>query len=684
MRLPRVVRRLPRAGRRLPGVTRRPRQVRLRVFAVLVVTLMGTLFGRLTVVQIGEHDGYVRAAKQVNTRVVVQPAVRGRILDAARKPLADNTSAAFVTVERSALLAAKDGGRSLIGRVATLLRMPFDQLWSKTYLCGTAGAPGQPLCFNGSPYQPIPIAQGVDPQRALSLLEQPENFPGIGVGAQPVRHYPHLDGLEASHVLGYLDRATAADVTRAAGEIADTDLVGRSGLEAQYDTVLRGVSGRTTVSINPRSVVTGQISATDAVPGDDVITHLSAPIQSASERALADAITAARSQGWKADSGAAVVMDVTNGAVVAAASYPSYRPEVWTGGISEANLLALTDAKAGTPLVSRLTSSVFSPASTFKVISLPAAVNAGNSLSGTYNCGASFRVGNRDFHNYESTAHGVINLHTALVISCDTIFYQFAYTSWLSQGGLAAKTDAADPFVAMAKSYGLGVRTGIDLPGESAGRIPDRAWKQQSWDDTRIDTCARARTGYPEVASTDPARAVYLKDLAVENCQTGFQFRAGDAANFAIGQGDVAVSPLQMASVYAAIANGGTLWTPQVAAAFATPDGTLVRTIEPTARGQVGLSAPMLTFLHSALRGVVTDGTAKAAFAGFPLASYPIAGKTGTAEVFGKQTTSWFVSYAPADKPKYAVVVVVSQAGTGAETSAPAVRKIYDAIRLQP
>jgi len=663
---------------------RRSYQVRLWVFVVLVVVLMGTLLARLAVVQIGDHDAYALAATQVNTRVIVQPAVRGRILDAARKPLADNTSAAFVTVERSALLSAKDGGRALVGRVAALLGMPSAQLWGKTYLCGTSGAPKAPLCFNGSPYQPIPIAQGVDPQRALSLLEQPENFPGIGVGAQPVRHYPHLDGLQASHVLGYLDRATVADVNGPAGRIADTDLVGRSGLEAQYDVVLRGVSGRTTVSIDPRSVVTGQISATSPIPGQDVITHLSAPIQAASEKALTDAITAARSRGWKADSGAAVVMDVTNGAVVAAASYPSYRPEVWTGGISVRDLAALTDARAGTPLVSRLTSSVFSPASTFKAISLPAAINAGNSLSGTYNCGASFRVGNRDFHNYESTAHGVINLHTALVISCDTIFYQFAYRSWLSQGGLAATSDAGDPFVAMAKDYGLGVRTGIDLPGETAGRIPDRAWKQQSWDDTKVDTCARAVGGYPDVARTDPTRAVYLKALAVENCQTGFQFRAGDAANFAIGQGDVAVTPLQMASAYAAIANGGTLWTPQIAAAFAKPDGTLVRTIMPRARGQVGLSPSMLAFLHSALRGVVTDGTAKAAFAGFPLASYPVAGKTGTAEVFGKQSTSWFVSYAPANKPKYAVVVVVSQAGTGAETSAPAVRQIYEAIRSQP
>jgi len=665
-------------------LARRSRQRRLWVFVVLVVALLGALLGRLATVQIGQRDEYVRAAQRVNTRVIVQPAVRGRILDAALKPLAANTSAASVTVERAALLAARDGGRGLIRRVAALLGVPFAQLWGATLLCGTTEAPSAPLCFNGEPYQAIPIARGVDSRRALSLLEQPENFPGIAVVAEPVRSYPHTDALQASHVLGYLDRATVDDVARTDGQIAGTELVGRSGLEAQYDGVLRGVSGRTTVSIDPRGVVTGLISDTNPVPGQDVITHLSAPIQAASEKALSDAVTTAHSRGWEADSGAAVVMDVTSGAVVAAASYPSYRPEVWTGGISSPELAALTDSRAGNPLIDRLTSSVFAPASTFKVISLPAAVTAGNSLSGTYNCGSSFRVGNRDFHNYESKAYGVISLHTAIVMSCDTIFYQFAYRSWLSQGGLAATSDAGDPFVAMAKSYGLGATTGIDLPGESAGRIPDRAWKKQTWADTKAESCSRARSGYPEVAGSDRARASYLTALAVENCRTGFQFRAGDAANFAIGQGDVAVTPLQLASAYAAIANGGTLWTPQVAAAFAKPGGTPVRTIKPVARGQVALSSSMVAFLHSALQGVVTGGTAKTAFAGFPLASYPVAGKTGTAEVFSKQPTSWFASYAPASRPKYAVVVVVSQGGTGAETSAPAVRQIYDAIRSQP
>ncbi|EBF6878316.1 penicillin-binding protein 2, partial [Salmonella enterica subsp. enterica serovar Saintpaul] len=158
-----------------------------------------------------------------------------------------------------------------------------------------------------------------------------------------------------------------------------------------------------------------------------------------------------------------------------------------------------------------------------------------------------------------------------------------------------------------------GTATGVDLPDEQSGRIPDRAWKLRTWEATKTDTCARARSGYPEVASKDPSRAAYLKQLAVENCATGFQFRAGDAANFAIGQGDTTVTPLQMARVYAAIANGGTLVTPRVAAGFEAPGGQLVRLPAPST-SRVQVPAGTLAFLHDALRGVVEEGTAKEAF----------------------------------------------------------------------
>lgn len=663
--------------------SRRDHTGTLWVFGLVVLVLVGTLLGRLGQVQLAQHHDFVRAAETVNTRTVTQAAVRGRILDRNGKPLADNTSQAVVTLDRKVLLEFEDGGRALVTRIGQVLSVPFDQLWSKTQLCGTVGAPPAPACFNGSPYEPIPVLSGADPRRALSLLERPEAFPGVGVVASPVRDYPALASVNAAHVLGYLGRPTAEDVTAGQGQITNLDLVGRSGLEQQYDAQLRGTPGVASVAVDPRGVVTRELSRTAPVPGKDVITHLDARVQAAAERSLAAAVTSARSRGWKADSGAAVVLDVTTGGVVAAASYPTYDTRIWTGGVTRDELATLTDAKAGAPLVSRVTSSVFPPASTFKVVSVPAAVAAGNPLGGTYDCTSSYRVGNREFRNFESKAYGPISLHHAMVVSCDTVFYDFAYRSWLAQGGLGSASDAKDPFIAMAKEFGLGARTGIDLPGEQAGRIPSRAWKKALWEETKGDTCRRAKAGYPEVAATDAARAAYLKSLAAENCRTGFQFRAGDAANFSIGQGDIAVTPLQMARVYAAIANGGTLWTPQLAKAFAPAGGAPDRAVAPKASGRVDLPPGTLAFLRSSLADVVTDGTAAGAFAGFA-AGWPVAGKTGTAEVFGAQDTSWFVSYAPANQPRYAVAVVVSQGGTGGETAAPAARTIHETLRTLP
>ncbi|GAA2746075.1 penicillin-binding protein 2 [Terrabacter aerolatus] len=660
----------------------RPRRRRVGVAGVvlvLLVTLFGLLLGRLGQLQLVQGPELARAAVTLNTRTVTEQALRGRILDRTGAPFVDNTFETVVTVQRSVLVDAADGGRDLVTRVAAALGLPFERLWGKTMLCGTVDAPAAPACFNGSPYVPIPVATGVDARRALTLLEQPEKFPGVGVAAQPVRSYPHPDGALAPHLLGWVARADAAEVTGSGGRIGAEDVVGRSGLEAQYDAVLRGTNGATVVSIDPRGIVTGTVGSTAPVPGRDVVTHLDARLQARTEAALARAVGSARAQKLRADTGAAVVVDVTNGAVVAAASYPSYDPSVFAGGISSADLARLDDERAGTPLRSRLTAETFPPASTFKVVSVPAAVNAGADLKGTYDCSPNLSVGGRVFDNYESRGYGPIDLHKTLVISCDTVFYRLAYAAWLAQGGLAAPVTTPDPFVSMAKAFGLGQRTGVDLPGEAAGRVPDRAWKQQYWLATKDETCRRASSGYPEVARTDPARAAYLKELAVENCSTGYQYRAGDAVNFSIGQGDTAVTILQMAGVYAAIANGGTLWQPQVAAAYRSPAGTT--TIPPHRLATVPLRADVAAYVRSALGDVTRPGgSAGTAFKGFPQDRYPVAGKTGTGEVFGKQATAWFAGFGPTTKPKYAVVVVVGQGGSGSKVAAPAVRQIFDAI----
>ena len=291
-------------------------------------------------------------------------------------------------------------------------------------------------------------------------------------------------------------------------------------------------------------------------------------------------------------------MDVRTGGIVAMASWPSYDPNIWVGGISTKDYKSITSKKNNYPNQSRAFQGEFAPASTFKAVTLPAAVKAGYSVNGSYDCPSAYSIGGTPKRNYESQGYGVISMHRAIEVSCDTVFYKFAYETWLRMGGLKAKKNAKDPFTQMAKAFGLGRTTGLDLPGESDGRIADRAWKRAYWKATKDFYCAKAKTGYPEVASKDPRRAAYLVQLSKENCADGCAYRGGDAANFAIGQGDTTTTPLQMARVYAAVANGGTLVTPHIGRAVITPEGELVRQIEPEPAGRVPASAATLKWLR--------------------------------------------------------------------------------------
>lgn len=652
----------------------------LSLTLVVIVSLFTVLVGRLGQVQLVEGPLSAAAAGDLLTREVTEHAQRGRILDREGRPLVDTTQTMTVTIERSVLLDAPDGGRALVDSVARALGRPFDDLWGKTMLCGTAEAPPAPACFNGSPYVPIPVARRVDLHVALALLERPELYPGVGVGAEPIRSYPATPGMSAAHLLGYVTRPTASEVAAGKGAIDAGDVVGRTGLEAQYDAVLRGRNGRTTVAIDPRGAVLGTVSTTAPTPGRDVRTHLDSGLQLAAEQALDKAVSSARKEHQRADTGAAVVLDVRSGAVLAAASYPTFDPSLFSGGISAANLNRLSGSASGEALRSRFSGDTFAPASTFKVVSTSAAVADGARLSGRYECSPSLTVGSQVFRNFESRGYGPISLHQALVVSCDTVFYRLGYAAWQRQGGLSASPATKDWFTSMARSFGLGARTGVDLPGEAAGVVPDRAWRRQYWEATRAETCRRARTGYPEVAKTDPARADYLHALARENCAGGYQVRAGDAINLSIGQGDLAVTPLQMAVAYAAVANGGTLWQPQVAAAFRSGDGTET-VLAPHSTGRLPVAASVLAYIRDALAEVTRPGgSAGSAFAGFPQRSFPVAGKTGTGEVYGKQATAWFIGYGPTTKPRYVVAVVIGQGGSGSTVAAPAVRGIFDAI----
>lgn len=663
----------PRVGRR--HLDTRP------IWAILltVVLLGGVLIGRLAHLQLVRHEELAVAAAEVSTREITTPALRGRILAADGRPLVANSPSTVVTVEPETILDSEDEGRALVADVAAALDVPFEQLWGRTRLCGTADAPPVPACFSGSPYQPIPLAYDVDPVAALAVLERPEAFPGVAVSSLPVRSYPAPEEVNAAHLLGYLGRPTQEEVDAGQGSLAAHDRLGRAGLEQVYDEALRGEAGSTTVTVDPRGVVTGQLEQTDPIAGADLVTHIDVEVQRAAERALADAVRASRRDDSPALSAAAIVMRPDDGAVVAAASWPTYDPGIWTRGVTQEQYDELLDPERGQALVNRLVSETFPPASTFKVVSLPAALQNGVDPEEAYACPGAVTIAGQRFTNHESAAYGEIDMARIMEVSCDTTFYRWAFDQWQDLGGIEQTSDDHDRFIQVARGFGLGRTTGIDLTAEAAGTLPSREWKRAYWEATREETCARAQEGYPEVE--DEARREFLEQLAEENCVDGWQWRPGDAVNFSIGQGDVQATPVQIAVVYAAIANGGHLWTPRIAAALQDQAGAVVQEIGPESLGTVSLSEEALATVREGLEGVNVRGTGTAAFSGWPHTTYPIAGKTGSAEAFGRIATSWYASYGPTPDPEYVVVVLVEEGGLGAEVAAPAARDIWEVLR---
>ncbi|NUT45491.1 MAG: penicillin-binding protein 2 [Thermoactinospora sp.] len=601
---------------------------RLRVLRLLIAALMVTLLGRLWVLQVVEGGAYTKAAADTRTRTVPVPATRGQILDVHLQPLVANRSRPVVTVDHVTLGLQPDGGRAMLTRLAGLLRVPYGELEAKTRLCGPEVA--QP-CWPGSPYSPIPVAEQVEVERALRIAEHPGDFPGVSVELRPVRWYPLGSG--AAHTLGYLQ-----------GEH------GQAGLESAYDQELAGRPGSRAVAVDNTGKVVRTVEERAPAPGDTLVTSIDARIQRIAERALAKAVPR---PGGK---GAAVVLESATGRVVALASQPTYDPGVWTDGVSAAEYRAL-------PLHSSALQGQWAPGSTWKVVSVAGAASAGYPLGAAYDCPSSYTVGDRAFRNFASADLGELTMHGALVKSCDTIFYRLADELW-RKGNQALERAA--------KGFAFGAPTGVDLPGEGTGLVPDRRWKAA----TGAAGCERAESGYPE--EKDAARAAYLTRLAKDNCRSGGAWQAGDAANLSIGQGDVLVTPLQLARAYAAVANGGTVFSPRVGLRVLRPDGEVARTITPPVTGRLPASASTLAFIRAALADVPRTGTASGAFAGFPFDRAAVAGKTGTAEAYGRQDTSWFASFAP--DPGYTVVVVVSEGGRGAEVAAPAAREIWEGI----
>jgi penicillin-binding protein 2 len=653
-------------------------RLNLFVVQVLVASLMAAMMGRLFYLQVASSSKYQNAALSIQSRDVITPEVRGAIVDDMGVPMTMDRPGMVISVDRSVLDKMPDKGVAVLQRVGSLMKIAYGDLWISTRLCGELPIGQRTGCWNGTRFQPIPVTKQATQEQALKILENSDLYPGINAAPVPVRSYPSLDGENAAHLLGYVGSVTTADLADTSKQVYLSEAIGKTGLEYEYDKYLKGIPGIKKVIVDRTENVTHISQNSPPVPGNNLVTNINAKLQAATEKALASSVLNARSQGNKADSGAALVMDVKTGHILALASYPTYDPNMWQKGLTVAEAKALFSESNGVPALSRATDGQYAPASAFKVVSVVSAAQAGYDLNANYKCPYSLKIGNQDFHNDDTKVQGTFSLKNAIAVSCDTIWYQIGYDQWVKDGGLRPKSNPKDYFFNAAAGFHMGERTGIDLPSEVSGRLPDRAWKQAYYDSNKNFYCnyqSRARK-----ADLTP----FLIAVAKQNCTDGYIVRAGDAVNFAIGQGDGLVTPLQMTQMYAAIANGGTLYKPEVARAIVKPDGTIVKEFKPSISGTIPASPSTISFLHDALRQVTLTGTAASVFGNFPVA---VSGKTGTGQVQGrnangsaKDPTSWFASFAPSSAPQYAVVMMVSQGGYGASTSAVGVKAIYSAL----
>jgi penicillin-binding protein 2 len=651
----------------------------LLVVQILIVSLMMALLGRLFYLQVAAGPKYRDAALSIQSRDVVTPATRGLIVDGYGVPLAMNKAGLAITIDRIAIDKLEDKGVGVMKRLAKLLNLKYEDIYQNTRLCGELPKGQKAGCWQGSRYQPIPITKSADPDIALQIVERSDAFPGVDAQPVAIRSYPSYLNVNAAHVLGYVGPLTESDLSGANGQqYFRSEAIGKTGLEIEYDSFLRGEPGIRTVIVDRKESITRESQNTKPIAGDHLVTSLDVRLQAATEKALKDAVLRGRANGYTSDSGAAIVMDVKTGRILALASYPTYDPNAWEKGLTVQQASDLFSEKKSVPALNRALQGLFAPASTFKAVSVVAAASAGYDLNATYKCPSQVQVGTRAFQNFDSKNQGSMNMKKAIAVSCDTIWYQIAFDEWLRDGGLKPKSNPNDYFFKAAQAFHITEKVGIDLPSESSSRLADRTYKKSWYQQNKDFYC-----NYKERA-TKAQQTPFLLQLAAENCVDGDKVRAGDAVNFSIGQGDTVVTPLKLTQMYAAIANGGTIWQAKIAKAIVKTDGTVIETFTPQKLGTLNTAPSTIKFIQGALREVVVSGTGAGAFSGFPI---QVSGKTGTGQVFGrnpngslKDDTSWFASFAPSENPRYAVVMMVGQGGFGASTSGVGVRQIYETL----
>ncbi|MGB2757661.1 MAG: penicillin-binding transpeptidase domain-containing protein [Acidimicrobiia bacterium] len=624
---------------------------RVNVLSAVTLILFSALGMRLWFLQVGGSSAAAARVVANATRTIAIAPPRGRILDVQGRVLAENQLTTVIEVARDVPATERNG---LFDRLAVVLdttRSSIERKWNDAQY---------------SRYRAVPIATDVSTDMVVYIAEHSDQFKYVHVASYPQRVYPYGD--IASHVLGYIGRINEGELKLRPGQgYSPDDFIGKYGIEASYETQLRGTAGFDRIEVDRTGQVGRRIAHKDPIPGYDVKLHIDIGLQKGLEEDLDTAITVARASEdrelggtYAADGGAVVVYDAESGAIDAIASNPVFDPADFVRGISTAEFnTKYGDANKDTnhaPMLNRATEAGYSPGSTFKLITAVAAMSDPISPLDPKELRPSPRYveyGGREFRFYNDgkVAHGNIDLATALTVSSDTYFYVLGKEFWdegIANGGGDGDWSKGEQLQQTARSFGFGSPSLVDVPQDGAGLVPDAKWQAET----------------AKVNGTNPA------------------WLGGYNVQIAVGQYEMRSTPLQLAVAYGTFANGGKRYAPQLAAALVENGDTVVRRYAPRVLGAVDVPKKFSDPVIEGLTGVVQNGngTAAPAFRGFPFAQFPVWGKTGTIQKAGKQPAASFAGVITIDGKQKVVVAYLEQAGYGGYIAAPLVRRVMERL----
>ena len=675
--------------------------LRLRIVGLVVLTLMGALLLRLWYLQVLASDEFQAEASANILRIVHEEAPRGRIFDAKGRILVDNEFVYAVMMDRSEFGELDDGEQTeVIVELASLLSR-------SGHLTKAINIEERLDSHEFGPFDKVPVALDISPDLLVYLGERHSLFPGVSVGKWTIRSYPY--GNLAAHVLGYVGQINADEYRARLQQINSSspgaktyrigDEIGKSGVERVFEDELRGVPGQRVFEVNAFNEIVvehGQLRR-EPLPGNDLHLTIDIDLQHLIERELRRGLDKARTQpkpadqpdapDFKAAAAAAVALDPRNGSILAMASFPTYDPGELTDGISQRLFDQLTAPENYAPILNRAIQGEYAPGSTFKPVtayaSMTQGVIGGNADAlidvadfytdtGVYRYPLCLEESVTCIFRSPYCCERGVDLRDAIAVSSDTYFYRLG-----GEGFFQRRPPRDEGIQTAARLFGLGKKSGVPLPYERSGVVPDRDY-------------------YDRLS----AEGVFQRG--------GDEWYAGDTVNLAIGQGTLLTTPLQMANVYAVLASSGRLHQPNIAWKITDHNGDVLKEFGPRLVDEVSLPANVLEPLMDGLNGTtsyhlpgssdaksILTGTAYNAFnrpevggVDFPLVNWPVAGKTGTSEKTGKADSAWFVGFGPAswpergltNTPEIVVAMVFEEAGFGGIIAAPAVARFLKPV----